>query len=156
MDARSPLHARNPECIEAIAELHAEVQEFRSWQSRQNGSLDRMAEQMSHMRVTVGIMDEKLSVLIARQAEDRDAVAKLREVHDSGPLPKDTLAAKPPEQQLDAAARVLGLPLWKALLYALLLGGALAGGGKGTGAVLERFFPSAQQAQTTTTTQTGR
>lgn len=74
----SPLHDRNPECIEAIAELHAEVEEFRSWQARQNGSLDRMAEQMSQMRTDIGRMDEKLSMLIARQAEDRQRIEVIK------------------------------------------------------------------------------
>ena len=113
--AVSPLHDRNPECIEALATLDAEVREFRSWQDRQNGSLVRMAESLSGMRVDMTRMSEQLSVLIARQAEDRQRVDHMAAVPapSSGPQP-----AVP-----DTKER----PRW----WYLLVGAALAAGGAG-------------------------
>ena len=100
-------HDRHPECIEVMATLEAEVAEFRSWQDRQNGSLTRMAESLGQMRLDMGRMDEKLSTLISRQAEDRQRV--------------DHMAAPAPASSPEAKDK----PRW----WYVALGGLLGGGG---------------------------
>lgn len=146
MSSRSPLDARSDLCIDHGARLAA----LERWQERQNGSLTKLVDAMHAQGERLAGMDEKLSTLIARQAEDRAAVERLRNTHDSGPIPPAASIAKPPEQQLDAASRVLGLPVWKALLYALLIGAAMAGGGKGTSSIIDLLRAPATPAASST------
>jgi len=141
MESRSPLDARFPDCVDHGSRISA----LERWLERQNGTLAKFVDALHDQGARLAAMDEKLSMLIARQMEDREAVTRLREIVEESSFE----AAKPPQQELDAAGRVLGLPLWKALLYALLLGSALAGGGKGTGALIERLLaPSQHVVQT--------
>lgn len=142
MSSRSPLDARSDLCIDHGARLAA----LERWQERQNGSLTKLVDAMHSQGERLAGMDEKLSTLIARQAEDRAAVEKLRNTHDSGPIPPAASIAKPPEQQLDAVTRVTGLPLWKLIFGALLAGAALVSGSKATDALFRWINPPSVQA----------
>lgn len=149
MSARSPLDARFPECIDHGARLGA----LERWQERQNGNLTKLVDAMHAQSERLATMDAKLSMLIVRSEEDREEVAKLRATHDSGPLLKEALAAKPPEQELDAFRRLLGVSAGRALLYVALagavVGAAIAGGSKGVDSVIRllRSAPAATSAQ---------
>lgn len=109
-------HNRNPECIEAIAELGGRVTGLEHWQARQNGSLGKLVDAFHAQSERLAGMDEKLSTLIARQAEDRQRVEKLQNTHDSGPV----VAAAPARPPAEAGEK----PRW----WYLLLGAALAAG----------------------------
>lgn len=112
---------------EVIARIDAVAGEFRAASQALDKRLTVLETQHRSNHTSTGTA--------ASGAELGRAVAAA--LHDSGPLGKDAITAKPPEQQLDAAARVLGLPVWKALLYALLIGAAMAGGGKSASSIID-------------------
>ena len=110
-------HIRHPECIEAFSALTGEVRDLRRWQDRQNGSLGKLVDAVHAQCERLMVMDEKLSTLIARQAEDRQRVDRL---HDSGPVHREPASA--PKEPAGEKPR-----WWYLLLGAALAAGAGAG-----------------------------
>ena len=115
-----PQHERNPECIEALTELDARARELERWQARQNGSLSKLADAVSAQNERLGRMDEKLSTLIARQAEDRTRMEAWHNQPAPAPASSSSRAIEPSDK-----------PRWW-----YLLAGALLAAGAGAGQLL--------------------
>ena len=120
-------HVRHPECIEAFSVLRSEVRDLRRGEDRQNGSLEKLVDAVHTQGVRLVSMDEKLSMLIVRQVEDREQQAedrrRIERLHDSGPVHREPAPA--PKEPASAPKEPAGeKPRW----WYLLLGAALATG----------------------------